>query len=181
MLVVLLILVSVLGHLNCYESPINTLLFSVSVLYYPHRYKRLNSEMHNCNIHTSYFAGYKGKDGVSISRFPPVWWKGAEMSHLAPSATLLRKAKDATLTQEEWKKEYVRDVLGHLDPHRVASDLNGRVMLCFEKPGDWCHRHYVAEWLIDAGYVVNEFDASSSKKTQPSMAVPVTFMQPVLF
>ena len=40
-----------------------------------------------------------------------------------------------------------------LDAQRVYEDLerlsNGRdcVLLCYEKSGDFCHRHLVADWL----------------------------------
>jgi uncharacterized protein (DUF488 family) len=38
----------------------------------------------------------------------------------------------------------------------VAQALEGKVLLCYEKSGDFCHRHLVAEWLRRYGYEVKE-------------------------
>jgi hypothetical protein len=35
----------------------------------------------------------------------------------------------------------------HLNPVRVADELEGKVLLCWELPGQFCHRRLVAEWL----------------------------------
>jgi len=35
----------------------------------------------------------------------------------------------------------------HLNPVHVADDLEGKVLLCWELPGQFCHRRLVAEWL----------------------------------
>ena len=33
------------------------------------------------------------------------------------------------------------------------------VLLCFEKPGDFCHRHLIADYLMDCtDYEVKEFE-----------------------
>lgn len=71
----------------------------------------------------------------------------------------------------EYNRRYRAEILGPLTPRQVADDLlalgNGRipVMLCYEragKPGDWCHRAIVAEWLAAGlGIVVPEFGFES--------------------
>jgi uncharacterized protein (DUF488 family) len=39
-------------------------------------------------------------------------------------------------------------VLGKLDPAKVLDDLGGgAILMCWEKPGEDCHRRLVAEWL----------------------------------
>lgn len=67
---------------------------------------------------------------------------------------------------DEWKKNhdndfYIRnfekEVLSNLNPVDVLDTLYGLAnqnkdgkipcMICYEKPGDFCHRHLVAEWL----------------------------------
>ena len=30
-------------------------------------------------------------------------------------------------------------------------------LVCYEKPGDFCHRHLVADWLNEAGYQCEEY------------------------
>lgn len=43
--------------------------------------------------------------------------------------------------------EYYRRVLSKLDPQDVYDQLDGSVLLCYEKSHDFCHRHIVAAWL----------------------------------
>lgn len=43
--------------------------------------------------------------------------------------------------------EYWKQVLSKLDPLEVYNDLDGLVLLCYEKNDEFCHRHIVAEWF----------------------------------
>lgn len=100
---------------------------------------------------TSYFAKKTASadpNAVSIARWPPRWWTtGRRYIALAPSADLLKRSK-AGLPWPEFVKEYQRDVLDKLDPAKVAADLGAdAILLCWEKPGEDCHRRLVAEWL----------------------------------
>lgn len=101
-------------------------------------------------MRTSYFAN-KSVAGdpraVSIARWPPRWW-GTRRRYiaLAPSADLLKRSK-AGLSWPEYVAEYKRDVLAKLDPTRVYADLSESILLCWEVPGEDCHRHLVADWL----------------------------------
>ena len=97
-------------------------------------------------IYTSYFAkSSRHPRAVSIARFSPRWYgKGRRYIQLAPSPQLLK----SKLPPDQWREEYQTQVLDRLDPLLVALELgDGAVMLCFEKPGEICHRHYVADWL----------------------------------
>ncbi len=42
------------------------------------------------------------------------------------------------------------------DPIKVGKELQGMILLCYEKTGDFCHRHLVAEWLREAKFDVEE-------------------------
>jgi len=99
---------------------------------------------------TSYFANRKAAadpNAVSIARWPPRWWRGRRYIALAPSADLLRLSK-AGLPWDEFVIEFQRHVLDKLDPAKVLADLGPEaILLCWEKPGDDCHRHLVAKWL----------------------------------
>lgn len=100
---------------------------------------------------TSYFANKKAAadpNAVSIARWPPRWWNSPRRYiALAPPVGLLRLYK-AGLPWDEFVKEYQRDVLDKLDPVKIAADLGpNAILLCWEKPGDNCHRRLVAEWL----------------------------------
>jgi hypothetical protein len=107
---------------------------------------------------TSYFGNRTATadpHAVSIARWPPRWW-GTRKRYivLAPSADLLKRSK-AGLSWPEYVAEYQRDVLFKLNPMNVFSDLitdeeigHGEVvLLCWEAPGEDCHRRLVAEWL----------------------------------
>ena len=58
------------------------------------------------------------------------------------------KRSKAGLLWPAYVAEYRHDVLGHLDPAKVAADLGpDAVLLCWEAAGEDCHRRLVAEWL----------------------------------
>lgn len=99
---------------------------------------------------TSYFANKataKDPKAVSIARWPPRWWgPGRRCILLAPSVDLLKRAK-AGLPWPEYVEEYKRDVLDKLDPARVYADLSDSILMCWERPGEPCHRRLVAEWI----------------------------------
>ena len=100
---------------------------------------------------TSYFGNKElaaNPNAVSIARWPPRWW-GSRRRYiaLAPSIDLLTRSK-AGLSWDEFAAEYNRDVLNKLDPAKVLSDLgNEAILLCWEKPGENCHRRLVALWI----------------------------------
>jgi len=99
---------------------------------------------------TSYFANKTAASdpqAFSISRWPPRWW-GSRRRYiaLAPSADLLKRSK-AGLPWLDYVEEYKRVVLANLDPAKVYADLSDAILLCWERPGEDCHRRLVAEWI----------------------------------
>jgi uncharacterized protein (DUF488 family) len=57
-------------------------------------------------------------------------------------------------------KLYKAEILDKLDPMTVIRQMGGDnfIMLCWEKPGDFCHRRVVAGWLRKhTGVLVDEF------------------------
>ena len=47
-----------------------------------------------------------------------------------------------------YSKKYIDTVLYNLNPIRVIEELgDNAVMLCYETPDKFCHRHLVARWL----------------------------------
>ena len=94
-------------------------------------------------IQTSYFAKAASlPNAVAISQGIPKWYNGARYIPLAPSWEIIH-LKDPEL----YKKRYYQEVLSKLDPGKVASDLDGCILLCHEKDNTFCHRRIVAEWL----------------------------------
>ena len=115
-------------------------------------------------IYTSYFSSkkYNRDQGISISRWNK-FWQGDSYSDLFPSESLLKwwKSLPEELQTQNYYQQlyftyYKQETLDKLDPHKVAADLDGKVLLCYEKSSDFCHRHIVAAWLRHYGYNCEE-------------------------
>lgn len=112
-------------------------------------------------IKTGYFAKFKGNNGVAICLYPPKYFNGETYPSLAPTQRILEWYKSSPQdekAQDIYKRLYYRDVLNHLNVHDVARALDGKVLLCFERPDEFCHRHIVAEWLNANGYKCEEME-----------------------
>lgn len=79
---------------------------------------------------------------VAISRGVPKWYKGRRYLKLAPSWELIK------IEDPQFTKLYYRYILDRLDPKKVYKELGqDAILLCWEKPGEFCHRRVVARWL----------------------------------
>lgn len=116
-------------------------------------------------IYTSYFAKLKqivkneNLIPISIACWPPHWYIGKTYTKLAPTVEILEDYK-RTGNLPMYIDRYKNEVLFHLDPFQVYRDLeqiagegNAPVLLCFEKPDNFCHRQLVTEWLSDVGKI----------------------------
>jgi hypothetical protein len=105
---------------------------------------------------TSYFANAKKLPPdlvpVSIARGSPRWFTGTKELRMAPSRAMLKMQKP------EYDAGFA-EILAKLDPEEIYQTLGeNAVLLCWEKPGDACHRRLVAEWLEAAlGIVIPEY------------------------
>ena len=115
---------------------------------------------------TSYFANLKNLPlnnitPISIARAAPIWYKGLEYKPLAPSWDILNEYK-ITQDKEKYIERYTKEVLDNLNPYEVRETLMKLaedwqiVLLCYEKPNAFCHRHLVADWLSSYGIPVQE-------------------------
>lgn len=112
-------------------------------------------------VYTSYFGGlYRfatdPKDIVCVARYMP---RGMHCDHdrsLAPTHEILSNYKAGRLTDADYVLKYKADVLDKLDPAKVYEKYNNKVLCCYEKPTDFCHRHLIRLWLISAGYECEE-------------------------
>ena len=95
-------------------------------------------------MQTSYFAKSATNPlAVSIARSAPKWYKGRHYPALAPSWSLVKVENPA-----EYEYRYRREVLDRLNPKKVIAELGeDAILLCWEKPGEFCHRRLVAAWL----------------------------------
>lgn len=110
-------------------------------------------------IYTSYYANIRNlpKDStlVSISRGIPKYIQNIDHHFLtyAPSSKLLKDYKYKNLSEKEYIQRYYKETLNELEPYLVYSFLLSLIeqgplmLLCYEKPGDFCHRHIYSNWL----------------------------------
>lgn len=113
-------------------------------------------------MYTGYYAKLKNylADGlcpVSIALKCPDWYHGAEYKKLAPKWSFLSEWKNGSHKGDTnyYIKNFKEMVLDKLDPAQVIKELEGFtgvssdkiILLCYEKPDDFCHRHLVADWL----------------------------------
>lgn len=122
-------------------------------------------------IYTSYFANGKklGKAGITmigIALYPPKWFYGVSLKTVSPTYSILHEDN-----RERYIERFKKEVLSRVDPkeflERVKQYSNGKdvALCCFEKPGDFCHRHLVADWLNEKlGLDVQEFGVKKSKE-----------------
>lgn len=118
-------------------------------------------------IYTGYFAKVKqyenaGLTTVSISGKAPSFYKGPEYKGLAPRWQMFNDWKKGKIDNFGYTKLF-NQYLETLDKESVKRALESFgedvVLLCYEKPGDFCHRHLVADWLeTNFGWRVDEYD-----------------------
>ncbi len=100
-------------------------------------------------MYTSYYGNYRkliGLNPISISRSKPKSINCLEYKKLAPTYLMLSMNEDNYI-------QAFYEMLEKLDPYQVINELKELagskpfVLLCYEKPNEFCHRHLVADWL----------------------------------
>jgi hypothetical protein len=113
-------------------------------------------------IYTSNFArNWNHPNAVGISKTVPPWGiPQRRCESLAPSHLLINDIKQLRISKEEYTERYHEEVLSKLDPKEIFEELGeGAVLLCWEGPDKFCHRHIVGKWLSDAiGIDVEELE-----------------------
>ena len=117
-------------------------------------------------IYTTYFANLRKLPDaitpVSICGKAPDWYKGLQYKKLAPKYDFFVKWKKDH-NNEAYTKCFNEQVLGNLFADEVLWELYALVntadiaLVCYEKPGDFCHRHLVADWLNANGFKTEEW------------------------
>lgn len=118
-------------------------------------------------IYTSYFAKLrcipKNIVPISIAAKTPDWYSGLTYKKLAPKYQFFMEWKK-TRDNRYYIEHFNNEVLKVLNPYDVINDFksmtnnaNDIVLLCYETPDKFCHRHLVAGWLNAAGYEVIEW------------------------
>ena len=136
-------------------------------------------------IYTSYFANLKSLPDnaipISICGKAPRWYTGLQYKKLAPKYDFFMKWKE-NHDNDYYIKCFNDQVLSNLDIDTVMHDLYNLlpekmkdlidmtnclfwhnphvniVLICYEKPSDFCHRHLVSEWLNKNGVLCREWE-----------------------
>ena len=124
-------------------------------------------------IYTSYFAKLKSLPKnivpISICGKAPDWYKGLQYKKLAPKYDFFMKWKE-NHDNDYYIKCFNEQVLSQLKAEDVLFELTDIVyfinsvdmdicLICYEKPGDFCHRHLVADWFNKNGIECKELGA----------------------
>lgn len=117
------------------------------------------------------FTGYYAKHGklsgaISISIRPPRWFPNMlHFAPLAPPEEIVRRYKAGLIPEVGYTvlyNTYLNHHL-HMTPQQIVATLpDGSILLCYEKPPKFCHRHLAAKWLLDhvPGLMITELEAS---------------------
>lgn len=104
---------------------------------------------------------------ISGNRGQNVNYKGECYPKLAPKLTFWTIWHDniGHIPVEEnnyfYVQEYYKQVLSKLDPKQVYNELDNSILLCYEEPDEFCHRHIVSAWFeLLLGIIVPELKSN---------------------
>lgn len=101
-------------------------------------------------MYTSYFArNGNNPNAVAICAKVPDFFVGRHYKLLAPSWSIFKEYKE-TLDSKRYTERFLAEILAPLDPLQVYEDLgDNAILLCYESPGKFCHRHLVSNWFFN--------------------------------
>jgi len=111
-----------------------------------------------------------GLTPISIAGYALENYHGIQFKTLAPKYSWWKEWHDNHLSNEWYHQKYHETVLDKLNPKVIANRLQAFgenvVLLCYEKPNEFCHRQLVAQWLRRAGIPVCEYGAQNFSQTR---------------
>lgn len=115
-------------------------------------------------IYTSYFGNICNLPDnftpIAICGKTPERWSGLCYKRLAPKWEFFKVWKE-NHDNDYYISNYNDQVLSKLNPQSVVRELFSMgpnpVLICYERPEDFCHRHLVADWLNNNGFPTEEF------------------------
>lgn len=122
-------------------------------------------------IYTSYFGNIRrlneaGIFAVCVAIGKPKYLNLPQIINVAPTRYMLSDA----CSYEEYLRLYDQ-ILARQNAQQVVKQIEalsgGRdvALCCYEKPGDFCHRHILAKWITDnTGIEVKEFGIVEKKE-----------------
>ena len=117
-------------------------------------------------IFTSYYANLKNipqnLKPISISLYKPKDIDIDSIIELAPSKEILSTYKNSKQTNID-RDKYIKDYKNQIKNYDF-SKLDNVVLMCYENPFDFCHRHIVAEMIeIQTGNKISEYGFDNEK------------------
>lgn len=115
--------------------------------------------------------GFEGKGCRKLSPYPfyRKWKKiedEIEDNYKTGQITLEEYSRQKEENQQSYIEKFYNIVLKPLDPREIYKELGSNsVLLCFEKPTEFCHRFLVAGWFeLNLGLEINELGFENDKK-----------------
>jgi hypothetical protein len=120
-------------------------------------------------IYTGYYAKLSkyreaGLEPVAISGKVPDFYEGLTYPDFAPRWETFKKWKNGEIGNSRYTQMYKfhldtldnNEIKGDFGPYNVEG--NDIVFLCYEKSGEFCHRHALADWLEENfGWKIEEY------------------------
>lgn len=128
-------------------------------------------------IYTSYFGNIRNlnKEGIKaicVAIGKPKFLNVPQMLNVCPTRYMISGA----CSHEEYLNLYDR-ILASQDANKVVeqikalSDGQDVALCCYEKPGDFCHRHILAKWITEnTGIEVTEYGVVEKKEPKYEQA-----------
>ena len=119
-------------------------------------------------IYTSNYAR-KGSDplALAISVGLPEWYAGKRNIDLAPTWEIVRGIQRGQIDIAVYESVYLQLLENrNVDPYQLIETLpNNTFLLCYEKPTDFCHRHTLANWVLNnTGFQIEEWKNEKEQK-----------------
>lgn len=128
-------------------------------------------------IYTSYFGNARklneaGVMIICVAIGRPRFIQAPQMLNVCPTRYMISGA----CSHEEYLKMY-DDILAKQDARKVMEQIQALsggkdvALCCYEKPGDFCHRHILAKWLTEkTGIEITEFGGIEKKSPKYEQA-----------
>jgi len=156
-------------------------------------------------IYTSFYLNFnripKKYLCVGISRYIPKEFQTTEIDNflytpkniLAPSEELLSDIKQGKITQEEYARRYYTEIgqgmrrLGFSNSNEYFAKMistfetyndegfEALVLMCYEKPNEFCHRHLLSALMRKNGIEVSELGVKPSMTSKDDVASTALF------
>lgn len=113
-------------------------------------------------VYTSYYALAKELNDtdyifIRISNSKPKWWTKPLLSlpEVFPEWRIVDGVKKEIISEEQYTTEYQK-MLNGLDKNKILEKIylteegqgyKNVVLLCYETPDKFCHRHILADWI----------------------------------